>query len=331
MASTVVPAIRRRWPNAHVGWAAGRSIAPLVRLMSGIDEVIEIDDASLLGGHHLPAAQAMFRAWWDIGRHWDHAIVAHTDRRYAWLTQCSGARAVVRFSDALARQPGSWYGQQYQRLVEGDDSPEPRAVLAAIDLTRLPVPPVIAGAGPLVVVAPGGARNLLRDDHLRRWPITNWVETVRELAALGARVVAVGGRGDVAECQRCADAGATNFAQRTTLPELMALLNAADLVITHDSGPLHLALALGRPVVALFGPTSPREFVPSNANVTVLTRAEEMPCAPCYDGRNFAACSLNECLTRLLHHEVVHTAAVLLFGTRAPLREQRVSLHRAAP
>ncbi|MEP6835809.1 MAG: glycosyltransferase family 9 protein [Gemmatimonas sp.] len=316
MASTIVPAIRRRWPNATIGWVAGRGIAPLVRLVDGIDEVIEVDDRALLGGNRVSAITAMLRAWKSIGIRWDRAIIAHTDARYAWLARFSGARTVTRFAGENARRKGHWYGTEYRRLVEGNElalnGVSEADTLPPFKLSLLPAAPVVSGSGPLVLVAPGGARNLLRDDHLRRWPISNWVATVRKLIALGYRVAAIGGKGDVEECAQVAAVGAVNLCDRTSLPELLALLQSAQLVITHDSGPLHLAIGLRRPVIALFGPTSPLEFVPDGANVTVITRAQEMSCAPCYDGACFAPCAANQCLARVPNGDVVRAAQAIL-------------------
>ena len=321
LASTLVPAIRRRWPRATVGWVAGRGITPFVRLVDGIDEVIEVDDRALLRGNRVSAITAMARAWMAIGAKWDRAIVAHTDSRYAWLTRFSGARTVTRFAGDNARRKGHWFGTEYRRLID-DHELAPNTTfevesLPSLKLSSLPASPLVGGIGPLVVVSPGGARNLLRDDHLRRWPITHWVETVRTLIARGYRVAAIGGKGDAAECRQVAAVGATNLCERTLLPELLALLQSAQLVITHDSGPLHLAIILRRPVIALFGPTSPLEFVPSGANVTEMTRAAEMPCAPCYNGTGFAPCASNQCLGRVPTNDVTRAAEALLTGAQS--------------
>lgn len=320
MASTLVPAIRRRWPDARIGWAAGTSIAPLVRLIEGVDEVIEVDDKLLLGGTWLSAVVASVRAWRLIGRRWDRVYVAHTDSRYAWLSTFAGARTTVRFSGDNARRPGHWYGGEYLRMIDATaDQDADVSALAELKTALLPKPPSIDRKNGLVVVAPGGARNLLRDDSLRRWPIEAWVATVTRLVAQQYTVVAIGGRSDAVECEFCGYAGALNLCDQTSLTSLMSLLQSADLLITHDSGPMHLAIILRRPVVALFGPTSPLEFVPRGANVTALTRASELTCAPCYSGTGFAECSDNLCINRVPAIEVTRAAERMLAGAPAEL------------
>jgi len=153
----------------------------------------------------------------------------------------------------------------------------------------------------VIGLAPGGARNVLADDALRRWPIRRYRELVRRLRIDGHRVVIVGGSGDgwVRDEIGAVD-GVVDAVGRTTLTELVGVLGACDVVVTHDSGPMHLALAAGTPLVALFGPTNPAERIPRAAEaVTVLHGGAELPCRPCYDGRTYAACDTRECLHQI--------------------------------
>ena len=87
-------------------------------------------------------------------------------------------------------------------------------------------------------------------------------------------------------------------AQLMSAASLSALaLGAA--VVAHDSGPLHLAHLASTRVVGLFGPTSPTAFLREDARTATLWRAADLACAPCYDGRDFAACGDNLCLQRI--------------------------------
>jgi len=74
--------------------------------------------------------------------------------------------------------------------------------------------------------------------------------------------------------------GAINLAGETTLSELAALISRATVCVTNDSGPMHLAVALGRPVVSIFGSTDPVWAGPYRRDGAVL-RAD-LPCSPCY-------------------------------------------------
>lgn len=92
---------------------------------------------------------------------------------------------------------------------------------------------------------------------------------------------------------------------KTELPELVALYREGMAVITHDSGPLHVAQLAGVPAIGLFGPTPSAIFVRDDARVATLGPATAMACAPCYDCRNFAACDDNRCLQPITPSDLV--------------------------
>lgn len=299
MASTLVPAIRARQPDAEITWVVGEGTAPLVNLFSGVDRVVPVNENALFKQGKISSVRTVARAWRDVGRGYDLALIAHTDARYTTLGWADGAKVTRRFAADRAPRRDRWHGAEYLRLLDIDESVPPPYV--QLDATRLPAAPLVAGTGPLVVIAPGGGRNVLRDDPLRRWPIAEWTATVTALVARGYRVAAVGASADMMEGNACAEAGAVDFTGKTSLLELTSLINAADVVVTHDSGTLHLALLLNKPTVALFGPTVPAERIPEGARATVLSSAADLPCAPCFNGFRYAECALNICMTRVAH------------------------------
>lgn len=304
MASTIVAAVQSRWPGAELTWAAGAPVAELVRTFCGVDRVIPVDDTALLRGSWSARVRALLSAWVTIGRGYDVAIVAHTDKRYTFLAAFSGASDVRRHAaDDGSAIVGRWHGASYAELVGGTPTTEPR--LAKVDFARLPVMARGGDSRPMVIVAPGGARNALRDDPLRRWPIASWQRLTERLVASGVRVVIVGGDGDHAEAAECEAAGGENRCGGTAVSELVALIHAADCVVSHDSSVLHLAILAGTHCVALFGPTRPGDRVPAGAAVTVLSAARGLPCAPCYDGRGYAPCALNRCLQDVTLEQVL--------------------------
>src|SRR2546427_12359609 len=83
---------------------------------------------------------------------------------------------------------------------------------------------------------------------------------------------------------------------QTTLKDLIALLRRARLLITNDSGPMHLAAAVGTPVIALFGPNDPARTGPYGAGHTGLR--SRVPCSPCFS-RRLTTAATTECLTSL--------------------------------
>jgi lipopolysaccharide heptosyltransferase I len=156
------------------------------------------------------------------------------------------------------------------------------------NFTWMPVRKEIAGqvrtrwldAGARWVVLQPGARW-----WNKRWPVEHFAELVHRLAAGFAdlRFAVLGGAGDAplgqviagAEPGRCLD-----LTGKTSLPETVEVIRAADLMVTNDTGPMHIAAALGKPVVALFGPTEPRRTGPYRQGDGAL-RMASLPCVPC--------------------------------------------------
>lgn len=152
----------------------------------------------------------------------------------------------------------------------------PGAVDGALAALGLPRP-----AGKLLALCPGAEYG-----EAKRWPTVHFGEVARAHQAQGGQVWLFGGPGDRAIAQDVADAapGAIVLAGRTDLAQAVALLSLADAVATNDSGLMHVAAALGRRVVAIYGSSSPAmtpPLPPADAPAAqVLSLA--LACSPCY-------------------------------------------------
>ncbi len=116
----------------------------------------------------------------------------------------------------------------------------------------------------------------------KHWRAEGFAEAARHFLAQGFSVALIGSGREVEACEAVASAapGAANFAGQTTLPELAALIERSTICLTNDSGPMHLAVALGRPVVSIFGPTDPVWIGPYGRPHAVLQAS--LLCSPCY-------------------------------------------------
>jgi lipopolysaccharide heptosyltransferase II len=122
----------------------------------------------------------------------------------------------------------------------------------------------------------------------KRWPVENFTELVRLIALKypAARIAILGDKGDHllgtivcdAAPERC-----LNLCGATTLPEMVEWIRRCDLMITNDTGPMHAAAAMKKPLVALFGPTEPRRTGPYGQTQSVLR--VQLPCSPCMKPR----------------------------------------------
>jgi len=123
----------------------------------------------------------------------------------------------------------------------------------------------------------------------KRWPIEHFAELVRQLAKKypHARFAILGDKGDQLLGQIISEAvpdRCLNLCGQTTLPEMIEWIRRCDLMVTNDTGPMHAAAALGKPLVALFGPTEPRRTGPYGHLDSVI-RLAELPCSPCLKSR----------------------------------------------
>jgi lipopolysaccharide heptosyltransferase II len=143
----------------------------------------------------------------------------------------------------------------------------------------------------------------------KRWPVEKFARLVAPLKQrFGLDTIVAGGAEVEALAVRIP--GAKNLVGQTNLRQLVALLDRADLVIANDSGPMHIAAALNRPLVTMYGPTNPVRTGPYGRDDTVLRL--DIPCSPCYARR----CSHQSCLQWLEIEPVLELAEQQLRATR---------------
>lgn len=122
----------------------------------------------------------------------------------------------------------------------------------------------------------------------KRWPVENYANVVRRLLAAKPdfRCAILGSADDKeagaaiaqADPRRCLD-----LTGKISLPEMIEWIRLSELMISNDTGPMHVAAAIGKPVVAIFGPTEPRRTGPYGQLANVLR--VELPCSPCLKQR----------------------------------------------
>ena len=119
----------------------------------------------------------------------------------------------------------------------------------------------------------------------KRWPAEHFAALARSAAARGMQAWLFGAQSEQALgeaiVQQAATAGVSNLCGQTALGEAIDLMSAAVAVVSNDSGLMHVAAALGRPLVALYGSSSPVHTPPLAADADVLTLA--LPCSPCFE------------------------------------------------
>lgn len=300
MALSMLEAIDQLSPDAKVTWVCGKTVAPLVEAVGRVNEVIVVDDQKLLRGGKVGALAVLVPLWTKLlGRKYDLVLTGHSDPRYRLLSLTAQGSICRSFGVERAGPiVGRYHASEYARLVTGLDGP--KAKPGVPPQLRIPIPPalerVLQAGKTVVAISPGGAKNLLRDDALRRWPLENYVQLAGQLSQKGFQVLLTGSSSDDWVKPSFKALPVTDLIGQTSLTDLVALYSRCQLVVTHDSGPLHLAITAGTKVVGLFGPTIPMEKVPRDPKVLALWGGEKLACRPCYDGKNYAACDNNLCM-----------------------------------
>jgi heptosyltransferase I len=315
----VLNKLRRRYPKARIDWLTGAGVAELLAQNPAIDNVIEfsrdewsapwkfapyVNSARLIAT--LRAAQydlvldlqgqlrsavfafasgAPVRIGFDKPRadRWKTLSRKIPDeaKKHAW----QGARegSYLAYTDhiplpTLDAHPVERYLGVAPMLGLDDAAPDFSFPLPTEASTRIDALLDYYGVAKtrVVAIAPGTIW------ETKQWQSGGFAEVARHFLQKKFAAVLIGSDRERAVCDEIAGLapGAVNLAGETTLPELAALIRRATICVTNDSGPMHLAVALNRPVVSIFGPTDPIWAGPYHRDGAVL-RAE-LPCSPCY-------------------------------------------------
>lgn len=306
LSTAAVRALRRAYPGAQIDMLVQGSSAPILADDPDIARVITFD-SRLWQPTHWRAALAFF---WDVWRpRYDLAIslcgdigsivtrLTRARRRVGYAGEAYGAfmtdaipgrryeqpKHEVQYILALAAAAGGVVapGDERPRLTVAPAARE--RVAAMIDEGRA----ATGAQGPVIALHPGA-----RNGQAKRWPTRHCAALADRLRdELDALVVLTGAPNeaylseDIVRQQR---RPAFNLCGQTTTPELAALLAASDVVVSGDSGPMHVACAVGAPVVVLHGPTDPYQSGPTDPAAIILRR--DLWCSPCYDSSATAEC-----------------------------------------
>ncbi len=315
----VLNKLHRRYPRARIDWLTTPTVSELLRNNPAITDVFEfLRDEWLRPWRLTPFVSAARLIAMLRAAEYDLVIDLQGQFRSAVFAFGSGAPVRIGFDKpradvwkASARKiPNDARKHAWQGAREGSW----RAYTHHLQLPTLDVHPVerYLGVGPMLGLdgdAPDFSFPIPREaatriDALLDYydiakaklmviaPATNWetkhwrsdafAEVARHFLKNGCAIALIGSDRERETCEAVARLapGAVNLAGETTLHELAALIRRASICVTNDSGPMHLAVALDRPVVSIFGPTDPIWAGPYRRDGAVLR--VELPCSPCY-------------------------------------------------
>ena len=281
----VLASLRAAWPDARIGWLVQQEFREAICAHPCLDEVVTFPRQALRGVWKSPSG--LFRALAylrSLSRgDWEVALDCQGLARSGLFARCTGARRRTGFRAAAE------FGWMF--LNDRVTTDKRHIVDRTMDLvSALGVPPIMD----LSLHVPKASRRRWHDhpghpegDYIvlaprsrwpsKEWPAERWLQLMRALAAEGHRAFVLVGSGSEREAiDRLAaslDEPGTwvrSMAGRTSVGELMAIIEGARLVVANDSAPLHIAVGFSRPLIGLFGPTDPSEVGPYGASNQVL-------------------------------------------------------------
>jgi heptosyltransferase I len=262
-ALAVIRNLQDNWPAARITWVIGKTEATLMGDIRDI-EFITFDKSEGFGSY-LEVKRRL------AGRRFDVALCMHASMRANLLCRTLPAAVRLGFDKARARDFQWLFTSQRIPAATGEHALEAmmgfaRHIGAQPTELRWDIPVndhdrafADQYSGPrTVVISPCSSQ---RSRNFRNWPVEHFVTVTQHLRdRLQANVVLTGGKSPLEEEYAriiAGQSGVTNLVGRTSLTQLFALIDAADVVICPDSGPAHMATAAGTPVIGLYATSNP--------------------------------------------------------------------------
>lgn len=301
MATPMIAALRARWPGVQIAWAVESVHADLLAGHPGIDELIPVDSGAwrrMLKKGKIVAWLARSLGWHSQmrRRRFDAVINCQADKWWSAFL-CAGPRRIGLYPQenlpasrrfytcALNRpkDPPLHNTDHYLTATRALGCPDADKAMTigespeeAVFLAEFFQAQGLSEQKPIVILAPfsNGANRCWEPECYAQ--VADWLATTH-----GAQLVMTIGPDDEEKAREIIDMVAVPIvlATGTTIRQYVALLRRADLVISGDSSPMHIAAAVGTPFVTVFGPTPTFERVPLVGKGIAL--AKPLPCAPC--------------------------------------------------
>lgn len=333
----VLHGLRQRYPKARISWLLASSLADLLAGQPDLDEIIPFDRARFGGlGRSLPVTAEFTEFLRQLrARRFDLALDLQGLFRSGFLATASGAPVRIGFADAREL---AWVFYTHRLTAPSPDThaaDRNYLVASLLGFADLPMrcelhltaaerdaaDRLLRAAGlapdrPFAVLAPGARW------ETKRWPTDKFAQLAgRIVREANMQVVVVGSLREKhlgAAVAAQTDGAVCDLVGRTSLRELMAVIAAADLVVTNDSGTKDIASAFARPLVCLFGPTNPVRTGPMLGRGRVVRLA--LDCSPCYLRKLSRCPHEHRCLAEL-DVDAVFAEALRLVSPRFPLAD----------
>jgi len=290
MSMPAISAVRKAFPGAKLSLLVKPWVAGLFEKDPNVDEIIFYQEEHKGFSGKLELARRLKGQKFDLAILLQNAIdaaiiafIARIPRRIGYSRDMRGFLLTDKIPYKGEDRKGHHIGYFLNLLKEAGISAEPvnKAPWIYLDMEeRLKARSLIRNLKrPVIGLNPGAAFG-----SSKRWPPERFGEVAKKIAGeLKGTSVIFGSKAEERTAEEIMKPApeALSFAGKTTLRELAALISECDALITNDSGTMHVGYAVGTPLVALFGPTSPRLTGPPPAGNIVIKK--DVPCSPCFE------------------------------------------------
>ena len=328
MSLPVLNAARQAWPNAQISWIINKNLIGLLEHHPAIDELITFDRKGFGQG---VGGALRFGSWlWSLRqRNYDLVIDLQGLLRSGLMSRATGAK--YRVGLAESREGSKWFYTNHIKTMEqkGQDvhAVDRLMTLAnSLQMTEMGDKPNFFW--PRTLRSQAWARKVLEPLprpwvgytlgarwQTKRWPVEQFLKISEQVRSnFGGSMILIGGPEDEDLAERFkagvkdSSASFANLVGHTSLPELQAICGEIDMLISNDTGPLHVASALGTPTVGIFTCTRTARTGAYSANAASVTT--KVDCA----GSLLKNCSHTKCFAELEPRRVYNAAANQLHG-----------------
>lgn len=332
MATPLVRALRKSFPGAYLAFLCSRMAEEVLKYNPNLDEVFALSYRRLPFWLS-PEKQRLTRRLRSMKLDW--ALALESNPRLLDVVIQARPTRLIAYSSLPAEQgfEQARFDPQLHSIQNHLNAAEPLGVRPTGHAMDLHYPADwdeavrqrleachIGSQDCLVGIHPGwgGRKHSIETTRLRSWPAQNFAEVIRRLVkARGVRVVLTGSAADreLAESiVRLAGVPCLNLAGKLPLLELAALIRRLNLYLTVDSGPAHIAAALGTPLITLWGPGILEQTAPLAGSGPVTILRHQVHCAPCYGTPLMKTCRDNICMKQIGVDETLEAVGKTLSG-----------------
>jgi lipopolysaccharide heptosyltransferase II len=322
MITPSIKALRNKYPNAHIGLLTGLSSMRIIQGNTDIDELLAFDETALFAPKPTEIIKLIHRVRM---KKFDMAFIFQYSSLIHLLVKAFGIPFRIGFDKdgsgfSLTRSVSwditdkRWTGDVFLDIVSlagakitdkrlrinisGDDIKFADTFLKSNSVTDKNI---------LVGIFPGGGKNTRDTVYQKRWGIEKYAAIIDMLSAhYNAKIIVFGSSDEetlVSWLIKLSHTEIINICGKTNLKQLSALVKRCFLLITNDSAPLHIAIAMDTPTVSLFGPSRAKTIIEENEKHVAIQST--YPCSPCYCNSIFPGCDQPKCMESISINEVI--------------------------